>query len=142
MNQGCNKKRKWGQSYFYNTRNVWYDQIWVQNYFGFIVLILMYTPRHTICQPRMYTTKENVSKMLNFWTNPVAHVVLFYFGNVYKWFLRDLNHLLSNSVWSLLLHDYPISILEPNTHMPIMLMQWFMLVRFHNVHLVDVICQQ
>ena len=35
------KKIQCGQSYFYNMRNVCYHQIWIQNYFGFIVLILV-----------------------------------------------------------------------------------------------------
>ena len=40
---GHNKKLFWwGQSYFYIMRKVWYHQIWIQSYFGFIVLILMY----------------------------------------------------------------------------------------------------
>jgi hypothetical protein len=31
-----------GQSYSYIMRKVWYNQIWIQTYFGFIVLILTY----------------------------------------------------------------------------------------------------
>ena len=34
---GCNKK-----SYSYIMRKVWYHQSWIQNYWGFIVLILIY----------------------------------------------------------------------------------------------------
>ena len=40
---GCNKKKfQWSQSYFYIMRKVWYHQIWIQNYFGFIMSDLMY----------------------------------------------------------------------------------------------------
>ena len=38
---GCNKKSM-GPIFFYTMRKVWYHQIWIQNYFSFIVLILMY----------------------------------------------------------------------------------------------------
>ena len=34
------QKKLIGQSYFYTMRKVWYHQIWIPNYHGFIVLIL------------------------------------------------------------------------------------------------------
>ena len=39
---GHNKKNQLGQSYSYIMRKVWYHQIWIQTYLGFIVLILVY----------------------------------------------------------------------------------------------------
>ena len=42
LNWDSNKINQSGQSYSYITRKVWYDQIWIQNYLGFIVLDLMY----------------------------------------------------------------------------------------------------
>ena len=42
---GCSKKKiQLGQSYSYIIRKVWYHQIWIQTYLGFIVLILLYIP--------------------------------------------------------------------------------------------------
>ena len=34
--------KKKGQSYFHTMKKVWYHQIWIENYFGFKVLILAY----------------------------------------------------------------------------------------------------
>ena len=36
-----NEKNQSGKFYSYIMRKVWYHQIWIQNYLGFIVLILM-----------------------------------------------------------------------------------------------------
>ena len=41
---GNKKKFQLGQFYSYIMRKVWYYQIWIQTYLGFIVLILTYTP--------------------------------------------------------------------------------------------------
>ena len=62
---GCNKKFfQWGQSYFYTMRKVWYHQIWIQNYFGFIVLIQTYL--HMLCYALLLTTyvSQSVSPLL------------------------------------------------------------------------------
>ena len=42
---GRNKKKfQLGQSYSYIMRKVWFYQIWIQNYLGFIVSDLTYVP--------------------------------------------------------------------------------------------------
>ena len=46
-NSGCNKKKfQSGQSYLYIMSKVWYHQIWIQNYFSFIVSDLIYIPHN------------------------------------------------------------------------------------------------
>ena len=59
---GHNKQKfQLGQCYSYIMRKVWYHQIWIQNDFGFMVLILTYIPSSLWCD--MYISTAS------FWQN-------------------------------------------------------------------------
>ena len=88
------QKNQSGQSYSYNLRKVWYHQIWIQTYLGFIVLILkeitrkLYKPDCSfespvvVCRAEFYVIflychKENsssVHSMVSYWA--VTNVTL------------------------------------------------------------------
>ena len=74
------KKIRLSQPYFYIMRKVRYHQIWIQNYFGFIVLILVYTYMY-ICRLRLYDSDITTRKK---WYHIVKVI------QVYSWFLYHI----------------------------------------------------
>ena len=89
---GCNKKFfQWGQSYFYITRKVWYHQIWIQNYLGFIVSDLNFSQLYDFLKLHWiflsFSVKTYVKEEIGFWseadTNEIAKSWL-KFCNIHK----------------------------------------------------------
>ena len=92
----CKVRTQWNiflmGSFFYIMRKVWYHQIWIQNYFGFIVWDLMYMLLWNYLQYFSYFT---ITVITTFHTNVLYFwCIWFRYSFIHKWWMEEYwNHM-------------------------------------------------